>query len=691
MTTPKHFVCNDQEDDRMGVNSIVTDRAMREIYLMPFMLCIQAARPATIMTAYNKVNGTHCAENPFLLDILRKEWKWEGLLMSDWFGTYSTSEGVNAGLDLEMPGPTRWRGDMLSHAVKNNKVQKYVLDERVRAVLKTIKLAANSGIPEDALERKLNRPEDRNFLRDVAAEAIVLLKNENALLPFDKAKTVAIIGPNSKVATFAGGGSASLLPYYAITPFEGMTAQHGHVRFSQGAYSHKELPLLGLSLRNADGEVGFDFKAYDKPVGAPNRRLLDHLHLTNSYMHLTDHIIADYSSDTYYVDVIGSITPEEDGLYDFGLTVQGTGRLFIDGQLLIDNVHNQKPGTAFFSAGTIEEIGSMELTAGKSYVLTVEFGSAPTAKASERSSVSAGAGGLRIGCCKRIDPKQSIEDAVKLASEVDQVVIFAGLNGDWESESFDRPNMGLPPGIDDLIDKILEANPRTAVVIQSGTPVTMPWADKAGAIVQAWYGGNETGNAIADVLYGNFNPSGKLPLSFPVRIEDNPAFLNYRSERGRVLYGEDVYVGYRYYERINRPTLFPFGHGLSYTTFHFSNLKISTQNSTIFVRLEVANTGQSAGAEVVQVYVHPCSPSINRPYKELKGFNKVFIEAQEKTEVEIVMSKRNATSFWDEGRDMWIMEKGDYQILVGNSSEGEFLKGYLELSETEWWSGLGED
>ncbi len=439
---------------------------------------------------------------------------------------------------------------MLSHVVKNNKVPKHVLDDRVRAVLKTVKLAAKSGIPENAPEAILDRPEDRKFLREVAAESIVLMKNEYGILPFDRSKTVAIIGPNSKVATFSGGGSASLLPYYAVTPHEGMSAQCGNIRFSQGAYSHKELPLFGLSLRNSDGEVGFDFEAYDKPVGTPDRELLNRLHLTNSYMHLTDHIIANYSSDTYYVDVKGTYTPEEDGLYDFSLTVQGTGRLFVDVKLLVDNVHDQKPGTAFFSAGTIEEIGSMELSAGESYTLSVEFGTAPTAKASERSSVSAGAGGLRIGGCKRIDPKQAIADAVKLASEVDQVVIFAGLNGDWESESFDRPNMDLPPGVDELIDRVLEANIKAVIVIQSGTPVTMPWADKANAVVQAWYGGDEIGNAIADVVFGKVNPSGKLPLSFPVRLEDNPAFLNYSSERGRVLYGEDVYVGYRYYEKV---------------------------------------------------------------------------------------------------------------------------------------------
>ena len=428
------------------------------------------------------------------------------------YGTYSTSEGINAGLDLEMPGPTKWRGAALSHAVTSNKVRQHVLDERVRAVLKTVKEAARSGIPEDAKEGGLNRPVDQRFLRRVAAESIVLLKNDNSILPFDKNKTIAIIGPNAKVATYSGGGSASLLPYYAVTPFDGISNQCESVRFSQGAYSHKELPLLGKSLRTLDGKQGFDFRAYDKPVNAPDRKLLDTLHLTDSYMFVMDYKVPNYTSSTYYVDVEGLFIPEEEGTYEFGLTVQGTGQLFIDGHLVVDNVHDQRPGTAFFGSGTVEEIGSMYLRAGESYKVLVEFGTAPTAKPSNRATVSFGAGGLRIGGCKRIDPEKAIVDAVKLASEVEQVIVFAGLNSDWEGEGADRPDMNLPPYSDDLISQVLKANPKAAIVLQSGTPVTMPWVDEASALVQAWYGGNETGNAIADVLFGGVNPV-RLPYA----------------------------------------------------------------------------------------------------------------------------------------------------------------------------------
>lgn len=422
------------------------------------------------------------------------------------FGTYSTSGAINAGLDLEMPGPTRWRGAALEHAVTSNKVRPAVLDERVRAILNIVKLATHSGIPENAKEQGLNRPQDQKLLRRVAATAVVLLKNDNGVLPFDKGKAIAVIGPNAKVEVFSGGGSANLLPYYAVTPFQGVSNQCDDVRFSQGAYNHKALPLLGSLLRTEDGHVGFSFRTYDKPPSEPSRKLLDTLHQTNSYMYLVDYNVPNHDGSTYYVDIEGTFTPDEDGTYGFGLTVQGTGKLFIDESLVVDNTHDQRLGTAFFGAATVEEIGSIDLKAGEAYKFTVEYGTASTAKPMDRAIVTFGAGGLRIGMCKQIDPLKAIKDAAKLAAEVDQVVVFAGLNNDWESEGFDRPDMNLPAYSDELISKVLEVNPKAVICLQSGTPVAMPWIEQAQSVVQAWYGGNETGNAIADVLFGDVNP-----------------------------------------------------------------------------------------------------------------------------------------------------------------------------------------
>ncbi|KAL8796014.1 MAG: hypothetical protein Q9195_001590 [Heterodermia aff. obscurata] len=698
ITTPKHFVCNDQEHERMAVNSIVTDRALREIYLMPFMLAIKNARPAALMTAYNKVNGIHASENPGLYRILREEWKWEGLVMSDWFGTYSTSDAINAGLDLEMPGPTRWRGEALPHAATSNKIKPHVLDERVRAVLQTVKLSGKSGIRQNAPESKLDRHQDRILLRRTAAESLVLLKNEHQTLPLDKSKPVAIIGPNAKTTAYSGGGSASLLPYYTVTPFNGMVSHaSSDVHYTLGAYGHKQLPLLGTQLETHDGNSGFIFRVYDKPASDFPREIYQELHLTDSYMLLSDHKVPNLKGPLYYIDIEGFFVPAEDGLYDLGLTVEGTARLFVDDKLVVDNATRQRPGTAFFGNGTMEETAVVDLKAGQRYAIKVEFGTAPTSTLEKHGTVSFGPGGLRIGGCKRIDPEAAIAEAVGLASRVGQVVLFAGLNGDWEGEGADRPDMDSPANVDKLIESVLAVNPKAVIVLQSGTPVTMPWVDQAGAIVQAWFGGNETGNAIADVIWGEVNPCGKLPITFPRHLSQNPAFLNFRSEGGRVLYGEDVYVGYRYYEKLALPPLFPFGHGLSYTTFEFSDLQVSvskadarpsSSEALIIAACSVENTGLRQGAEVVQVYIQQQAPSISRPVKELKGFKKVFLQPGEKREVQISMERKYACSFWDEGRDMWIMEKGQYTVLVGNSSQADFLEGGFEVRETGWWSGL---
>lgn len=455
------------------------------------------------MTSYNKVNGVHAAESKELIGVLRDEWKWRGLVMSDWFGTYSTSESVIAGQDLEMPGPTRFRGALLEHAVKAKKVQPAALDECVRNLLHTINRAADSDIPENAVPKTLDRAEDRQLLRRVAAESIVLLKNDDHVLPFDSTKPVAVIGPNAKFAAYAGGGSANLLPSYTTTSFEAVLSKCEHVRYSVGAHVQKALPLLDSFMLHPDGRPGFRFRAYDKPLTDPERRLLDELHLTNSEMLLADYRIPGCEGPELHIDIDGTFIPSEDGRYDFGLIVHGTGQLFLDGQLVVDNTTDQKPGTAFFGFGTVEEQGTVEVVKGRRYQLHVQF----TAPGGLKKLSN---GGIRIGCCKHIDAAAAIDDAARLAAQTEQTAVFVGLNSDWESESYDRPDMDLPKGTHslELIDAVLRANPNAVIVIQSGTPVSMPWVEGAKGIVQAWYGGNEAGNGIADVLFGDVNPVG---------------------------------------------------------------------------------------------------------------------------------------------------------------------------------------
>ncbi|RDW62424.1 beta-glucosidase-6 [Coleophoma cylindrospora] len=691
VATIKHFVCNDQEHERQAVDSIVTQRALREIYLLPFQLVVRDSRPSAFMTSYNKVNGKHVSESLSMIQtILRGEWGWEGLVMSDWFGTYSTVDAVNAGLDLEMPGPTKWRGALVRSAIAANNISLHTLDARAREVLKFVNRCAQAGVEENAIERTNDTPETAKLLRKLAADSIVLMKNERHLLPLKKDKSTLIVGPNAKTATYCGGGSASLPAYYAITPFDGISSKlKQEPAYTVGCYGHKELPLLGAQLKNAEGKPGIDMRFYNEPPTVKNRQVIDQLSIVR-----TDMFLVDYShpllNEEFYATVEGTFTAEEDGDYEFGLIVWGKGNLYVDGKLVIDNSTKQTQGTTFFGSGTIEEKATMPIKEGQSYHVLLEYSSSSTSTLKPEVLASRG-GAIRLGGAMVLDPKAEIKKAVALAGEFDQVIICAGLNSDWEGEGSDRETMALPDYMDELISSIASENPNTIVVMQSGTPVEMPWLERVPALIHAWFGGNETGNGIADVLFGDVNPSAKLPLTFPIRLQHNPAYLNYRSERGRVLYGEDVYIGYRWYEAIEQAVLFPFGHGLSYTSFSISSLSITTDKEQITTRVSVKNTGNVAGAEVVQYYIAQANPSIRRAVKELKGYSKVYLQPGEEKTVEVNLNKKYATSFWDEGRNAWISEKDTYCVIVGTTSattDNNSLRASFDVEKTEWWTGL---
>lgn len=481
-----------------------------------------------------------------------------------------------------------------------------------------------------------------------------------------------------------------------MTPFDGISAKlSSPPDYAIGQYSHKMLPLLGYSVTSLSGKPGMTMTVYnERPDAKGDREPVDEIELDKTEALLVDYYNPKIKSRTWYADFEGSFVADEDTTWELSLVVVGTAKLFCNGDLIVDNETEQTPGDSFFNQGTIEEKGFLKVKKGEKYHFKVQFGSAATSKLSG-GQVLFGSGAVRIGGCKVIDPRAEIERAAVLARDADQVIICAGLNADWETEGSDRAGMDLPPGVDDLITAVVAANPKgTVVVNQSGTPVTMPWADKVGAIVQAWYGGNETGNAIADVLFGDVNPSGKLSLSWPVRVQDNPAFLNFRTEGRRTIYGEDVYVGYRFYEFTDREVLFPFGHGLSYTTFQLSDLDVavSPDKTRLTATLHVRNTGPAKGAEVVQLYVAPpASSRVNRPVKELQGFSKVELASGESRRVVIETEVKYAASYFDEERGKWCAEADEYEVLVGNSSqlkEDKTLKGSFVVPETFWWSGV---
>lgn len=480
--------------------------------------------------------------------------------------------------------------------------------------------------------------------------------------------------------------------YYAVTPFDGISSKlSSPPGYTIGQYSHKLLPLLGNSTKSLKGNEGVTMKVYAESPEAPSRKPVDELEILKTEMLLVDYANPHIVGPLWYATLEGSLIAEEDATWEFGVVVFGTANLYINDELVIDNTTKQRLGEAFFGSATVEEKSTYKLKKGKTYNIKITFGSSPTSKLADGSVLLPG-GALRVGACKVLDPKVAIDQAVELARDADQVIVCAGLNAEWETEGHDRTDMKLPPGLDDLITAVAKANSNTAVVLQSGTPVEMPWVRDVSAIVHAWYGGNETGNTIADILFGDVSPSGKLSLSFPVRVQDNPAFLNYRTEGGRVIYGEDIYIGYRYYEFLDRGVLFPFGHGLSYTSFKFSDFSIIDEDGELTVSASLKNTGGMKGAEVAQVYVAPKQKAkVNRPVKELKGFAKVELEPGQSKTVTVKISKKYAASYWDEERDQWCAEEGEYEVIVNNCSiveDEKAVKGSFKVSKTFWWSGI---
>lgn len=698
----KHYVCNDQEDERKSVDTLVSERALREIYLKPFQLAIKNANPKALMSSYNKVNGVHVSQSKRLLqEVLREEWGYEGTIMSDWFGTYSTKESLDAGLNLEMPGPTRFRQLLQTHhKVITNEIHRDVIDDNVRYVLKFVNECLKAKIPEGTVEKANEAPEASELLRKIGDESIVLLKNDNNILPLSPVASkgnekVAIIGPNVKVAQDSGGGSASMRARYKVTPWQGISdrvAKAGKeaitLEYALGAHLDKSLPDLGPILQTEDGKPGLTVKFYHEAPEVKDRQPFDIDTLDTSRVYLSDYLHPKLKKGEilFYADFEGYFVPEATDIYEFGCSCLGSALLYVDDQLVVDNKTKQTRGDAFFLAsGTREERGEIKLEKGKKYKVKVVFGTYPTGQVESDYSEP---GGVYFGGQMKRSHEEALNEAVELAKTVDKVVLVVGISKEWESEGYDRPDMHIPGYTNQLVEEITKVNPNVVIVNQSGSPVTLPWINKVQGFVQAWYGGNETGNSIADVLFGDYNPSGKLSLTFPEKNEHNPAFLNFGSTNGRVWYGEDVFVGYRFYEKTERKPLFPFGYGLSYTTFELSNLKVDANDEVINVKVDVTNTGKVDGAEIVQVYIAPVNPKIIRPNKELKDFDKVFLKAGETKSVDLALPVKEATSYWDSYKNKWHSEKATYKVLVGNSSDNITLEGEFATSKTTFWLGL---
>ena len=680
----KHYVCNDEEFERYSISSEVRERVMREIYLPPFEAAVRESRPWTVMAAYNLVNGIAASESPLLLTgILRDEWSFDGVVVSDWFESVkSTAASVNAGLDLEMPGP-RWRGEQLLEAVERGEVAEATIETSVRRLLLLLDKAGLFEHPQAVAEQAIDLPERRALVREAAAEGIVLLKNEQQILPLQQEQltSIAVIGPNAQVAQITGGGSAQVNAHYAVTPFEGIVARVGdHVRvgYEQGCTNYRLLPLLDANLllagtRGSERGLAVEYFNSGNLSGAPVNR---ETQSTADLMWFSQ-LPAGVDPQQFSARVSGRFTPQETGPYTFGLVSAGLSRLSIDGREVIENWTQQTPGGEYFGFGSTEVQAVVPLEAGHEYLLALEFARSETALLAA----------VRLGVLAPV-PADAIEHAARLAAASDVAIVCVGFGGEWQSEGFDRPDMDLPGKQNALVEQVAAANPRTIVVLNTGSPITMPWLEKVAAVVQAWYPGQECGNAIADVLFGDVTPSGKLPQTFPVRLEDNPAYLNFPGENGKVYYGEGLFVGYRYYDKKHIAPLFPFGFGLSYTTFSYSPLRLSVQeinpDDTLQVSVDVTNTGLRAGKEVVQLYVRDKQARLQRPDKELKAFAKVHLEPGECKTVTL-SSGRSALAYYDDLAHKWVAEAGEFEVLVGASSQDIRATATFVLTDSNSW------
>lgn len=678
--TLKHFACNDSEFERHTISSELSERALREIYLVPFEAAVKEAKPWSVMSGYNRVDGTYCAEHPRLLtEILRDEWGFDGFVISDWFGTQSTAASANAGLDLEMPGPVRHWGEKLRDAVEQGEVSEATLNTMVSRVLAIHERAGLLDAPVPDVEQASDLPEDRALARTAAADATVLLRNENATLPFDanQIQSIAVIGPNAGVAMMQGGGSAYVAPHRTVTPLAGLQARVGdavRVVHERGCSNHRgEIPTLDTRWI----ELGPDFQTptltteiyaglelEGEVIETHARRRADCVWMTGFSPEV------DFSS--FSARMTGQFIAPESGEYRFTLRSCGLSRLSIDGTCVLDNWTAPTPGDAFYGRGTTEIDCAISMQAGSRHKIEIEYSCAG----------EPGMIGFTCGCLIP-EPDDMMERAVSAASDADCAVVVVGLNPDWESEGRDRVDMALPGRQAELIERVAAANPRTAVVINAGSPIDMDWEEQAPAIMQIWYPGQEMGHALADVLFGDVSPGGRLPTTIPRRYEDNPAFEFYPGENGQVHYGEDLMVGYRHYDTNHVEPRFAFGHGLSYSTFAYHNLRLANERvalgDSLRFEIEVANTGKRPASEVVQVYLHDEVSRLSRPEQELRAFEKVELEPGASTVVSFELDRRSMSYYDPEAAD-WVVEPGTFEIRVGASSRDIRARGRFEVA-----------
>ena len=674
--TAKHFMGNNSEFDRHNTDSIIDERTMREIYLPAFEAAVKQGHVRSVMDSYNLTNGSHMTQNGYLNnDVLKKEWGFDGILMSDWTSTYDAVGAANGGLDLEMPSGKFLNREKLLPAIKQGSVTVATIDDKVRRILRVeIQFGWLDHEQTDLTVSRYNRDGDQVALKS-AREGAVLLKNDGNLLPLkkDAVKSILVVGPDAYPAVPVGGGSARVVPFEAVSFLRGISDYVGNgaqVFYSPGIPTVSEMSAAtSFSTAASGGIAGLKAEHFSnenlqgKPFltrtdehidfGPPSRKMLPAEALSSRWT--------------------GYYTPSAAGKYDIFVTSTGEDggyyRAYVDDKVVLDDWTVSK-----------ELLG----------IATLSFDAKPHKIVLEHHGESRWLGGhLHMGITQH--GTYVLPGAKKLAANVDVVVVAAGFDPESESEGADR-TFRLPPGQNELIQEMSAANKNTIVLITSGGNVDMTeWIDRVPALLETWYPGQEGGKAAAEILFGDVNPSGRLPATFERRWEDNPVHDNYYPAAGttRVVYKEGVFVGYRGYEHNNTKPLFPFGYGLSYTSFQYANVAIKPADASAKsdgistplyqISFDVTNTGARAGADIAQVYVAETHPKVFRPAKELKGFARIELKPGE-TKTSTVTLDGRAFSYYDADAKEWRANPGEFQILVGRSSQDIQLRGSLTLS-----------
>ncbi|MEU9188185.1 glycoside hydrolase family 3 C-terminal domain-containing protein [Streptomyces sp. NPDC048484] len=662
-TTVKHFVANDAETDRFTVNNVVSERALRELYLAPFEAIVENAHPWGIMTAYNSVNGTTMTEHRHLVDeVLRGEWGFDGFNVSDWMAARSTVGSIEGGLDVAMPGPTTVYGAALAAAVRAGETSEARVDEAVRNVLR---LAARVGILAGAEPVVTDPPgspgviDGESLAREIARRSFVLVRNEGAL-PVPGGHAVTLIGAAARDARVLGGGSATVFPAHVVSPLDGLTAAlpEGTLTYAVGADPSQELSAAdqGFELRavcrdTADNVLGtssapsghLQWMGDDLPDGVTHDRL-------------------------HSVELTGTFTPRESGPHTFGIKGLGAFTLTIDGTRHFDGVQStdkDDPFVTFF--GDPVERATVDLTAGRAYEVSLRH----TVVVPDNVPMRVITFTLAHQEPRR-DPDELIAEAVEAARAADTAIVVVATTERVESEGFDRADLRLPGRQDDLVRAVAAANPNTVVVVNSGSPVELPWRDEVAAVLLSWFPGQEGGAALADVLTGAHEPGGRLPTTWG-SFETAPV-TRVTPADGELPYTEDVFIGYRAWEKAGRTPAYPFGHGLGYTDWTYDEIDVT--NTTVTVR--VTNSGTRAGRETVQIYVAPSVPAPDRPTRWLAGFASVEAAPGESVETKINLPSR-AFEIWDDHTGAWTPVKGPYVLEASHSLTDTRLRAPLSF------------